>query len=168
VRSRADESVDAHGQCAGQCHKSEAGATVCQGTVSGGAWSCQATGVTAGQHTLTAVQSNDQGIDSKPVSTVCYVGTPPADSRINDTDPGFVYNELDYSNNRGFGDYQDDLHYATSDGATVTYTFIGTKITVCGEQNTDQGNIGITLDGGPQTTVDTVPADGQRHANVAV
>jgi len=39
---------------------------------------------------------------------------------------------------------------------------------VYGEENTDQGDIGIALDGGPQTTVDTVPADGQRHANVAV
>jgi hypothetical protein len=147
---------------------SEAGATVCQGTVGGGTWSCQATGITAGQHTLTAVQSNDRGIDSKPVSVVFYVGTPPADARINDTDSGFVYNQLDYSNDRGFGDFHDDLHYATSNGATVTYTFIGSKITVFGEENTDQGNIGIALDGGPQTTVDTVPADGQRHANVAV
>jgi hypothetical protein len=146
----------------------EAGATVCQGTVAGGTWSCQATGITAGQHTLTAVQSNDQDVESKAVSVVFYVGTPPADARINDTDSGFVYNQLDYSDNRGFGDYQDDLHYATSNGATVTYTFIGTKITVYGEENTDQGDIGIALDGGPQTTVDTVPADGQRHANVAV
>ncbi len=147
---------------------SEAGATVCQGTVTGGTWSCQATGIAAGQHTLIAVQSNDQDIDSKPVSVVFYVGTPPADARINDTDTGFVYNQLDYSNDRGFGDYQDDLHYATSNGATVTYTFIGNKITVYGEENTDQGDIGIALDGGAETTVDTVPADGQRHANVAV
>ncbi|HZC52790.1 MAG TPA: hypothetical protein VE441_09870, partial [Mycobacterium sp.] len=145
----------------------EAGATVCQGTVTGGTWSCQATGITAGQHTLTAVQSN-QGITSNPARVVFYVDTPPADARINDTDSGFVYDQLDYSNNRGFGDYQDDLHYATSNGATVTYTFIGTKITVYGEENTDQGDIGIALDHGPQTTVDTVPTDGQRHANVAV
>ena len=53
-----------------------------------------------------------------------------------------------------------------SDGDMIT--FIGNKITVYGEENTDQGDIGIALDGGAQTTVDTVPADGQRHANVAV
>jgi hypothetical protein len=84
----------------------------------------------AGQHTLTAVQSNNQDINSKPASVVFYVGPPPADARIDDTDLGFVYNQLDYSGNRG--------------------------------------DIGIALDGGPQTTVDTVPADGQRHANVVV
>jgi hypothetical protein len=50
--------------------------------------------------------------------------------------PRLPYNQLDYSGNRGFGDYQDDLHYATSNGATVTYTFIGTKITAFAEENT--------------------------------
>jgi hypothetical protein len=72
----------------------------------------------------------------RPAGVVFCVGTPPADARINDTDLGFVCNQLDYSGNRGFGDYQDDLHYATSNGATVTYAFIGTRITVYGEQNT--------------------------------
>ena len=147
---------------------SEAGTTVCRGTVTGGTWSCQATGITAGQHALTAVQSYDQDAESKQVSVVFYLGTPPGGARINDTDTGFVCAQLDYSSGRGFGDYQDDLHYATSNGATVTYSFIGTKITVYGDENTDHGNIGSPLDGGPQTTVDTVPADGQRHANVAV
>ena len=47
-------------------------------------------------------------------------------------------------------------------------TFTGTGIAVYGEQNTDQGNLGISIDGGAQQTVSTVPADGVRHANVAV
>ena len=47
-------------------------------------------------------------------------------------------------------------------------TFTGTAIAVYAEQNTDQGNIGISIDGGAQQTVSTLPSDGQRHTNVAV
>ncbi len=39
---------------------------------------------------------------------------------------------------------------------------------VYGEQYTDQGNIGVTVDGGGQRVVSTVPADGVRRANVVV
>ncbi len=37
-----------------------------------------------------------------------------------------------------------------------------------GEQYTDEGNIGISIMTAVQQTVSTVPADGQRHVNVAV
>ena len=62
----------------------------------------------------------------------------------------------------------DDVHYATANGSTATLTFTGTGIAVYGEQNTDQGNIGISIDGGAQQIVSTVPTDGVRHANVSV
>jgi hypothetical protein len=39
---------------------------------------------------------------------------------------------------------------------------------VYGEQYTDQGTIGVSVDGGAQQTVSTVSSDGQRHSNVAV
>jgi pantoate kinase len=43
-------------------------------------------------------------------------------------------------------------------------------IQVMGEQYTDQGSIGIgiSIDGGTQQTISTLPSDGQRHSNVAV
>ena len=89
-------------------------------------------------------------------------------SRINDTDSSITYSGFSYSSNRGLGDYEDDVHYATANGSTATLTFNGTGIQVYGEQYTDQGNVGVSIDGGPQQTVSTVSADGTRHSNVAV
>ena len=91
-----------------------------------------------------------------------------AGSRINDTDSTISYSGFSYSSGRGFGDYQDDIHYATANGSTASYTFTGTGVQVFGEQYTDQGNIGISIDGGTQQVVSTLSGDGARHANVAV
>jgi hypothetical protein len=96
------------------------------------------------------------------------VGTPPVGVRLNDTDPTISYSGFSYSANRGYGDYDNDVHYATANGSTATLTFTGTGIAVYGEQYTDQGNIGISIDGGTQQTISTLPSDGQRHSNVAV
>ena len=92
----------------------------------------------------------------------------PGSQRINDTDSSITYSGFSYSSSRGYGDYDDDAHYATANGSTETMSFTGTGIQVYGEQYTDQGNIGVSIDGGAQQTVSTVPADGQRHADVAV
>ncbi len=145
----------------------ENGATLCRAPVSDGKWSCDATG-SPGQHTLTARQADAAGIGSKPVSTLFVIGTPPPAARVNDTDAAFSYAGFTYSGGRGDGDYQDDLHYATDNGSTLTYTFIGTGIKVFGEQNDDQGHIGVSVDGGASSTVDTTSPDGQRHADVVV
>ena len=88
--------------------------------------------------------------------------------RLNDTDPTIGYSGFSYSANRGLGDYDNDVHYATANGSTATLTFTGTGIAVLGEQYTDQGNIGVSIDGGTQQTISTLPSDGQRHSNVAV
>ena len=63
-------------------------------------------------------------------------------------------------------DYLDDIHYATDNGSTITYTFVGTGIKVYGELSTDQGHFSAALDGGAPVSVDTVPSDGQRHSDV--
>ncbi|MFJ3310625.1 Ig-like domain-containing protein [Streptomyces sp. NPDC086549] len=134
-----------------------------------GTWSCTLTDSSPGQQTLTATQSDKNGATSKPSAAVLvYVGTPPAAARLNDTDPSIVYNTWDYLGSRGYGDHDDDVHYATTDGSSITYTFIGTGIKTFGEEFTDQGNIGVSIDGRPATVVDTVPADGARHTDVAV
>jgi hypothetical protein len=96
------------------------------------------------------------------------LGAPPTGTRLNDTDSTITYSGFSYSANRGLGDYNNDVHYATANGSTATLTFTGTGIQVYGEQNTDQGNIGISIDGGTQQTISTLPTDGQRHSNVAV
>ncbi|MEU9370590.1 Ig-like domain-containing protein [Streptomyces avermitilis] len=134
-----------------------------------GTWSCALTGLSPGRQALSATQSDKGGATSKPSATVLvHVGTPPAAARLNDTDPSIVYNSWDHLGSRGYGDHDDDVHYATTDGSSITYTFIGTGIKVFGEQYTDQGNIGVSIDRGPATVVDTVPADGARHTDVAV
>jgi hypothetical protein len=143
----------------------EGGTPVCAVTVTSSAWSCTAT-EDDGQHALTAVQSSTRGVDSPPATTVFVVGTAPAAVRVNDTDPGFQYSGFSYSSNRGDGDYQDDVHYATDNGSTITYTFVGTGIKVYGELSTDQGHFSAALDGGAPVSVDTVPSDGQRHSDV--
>ncbi|WP_329140437.1 Ig-like domain-containing protein [Streptomyces sp. NBC_01476] len=134
-----------------------------------GTWSCTLTGSPAGQHSLSATQAGRNGTISKASAAVLvYVGTPPAAARVNDTDPSIVYGTWDYLDSRGYGDLDDDVHYATDDGSSFTAAFIGTGITVFGEEYTDQGDIGVSVDGAPATVVNTVPADGARHADVPV
>ncbi|WP_155630442.1 right-handed parallel beta-helix repeat-containing protein [Burkholderia territorii] len=65
-------------------------------------------------------------------------------------------------------DYLRDLHYTAADNDTMRIQFNGTAIQIFGEQSVDQGKLGISIDGGVQQIVNTVPADGQRHSNVAV
>ncbi|MFI1097256.1 Ig-like domain-containing protein [Streptomyces sp. NPDC020917] len=135
---------------------------------SDGAWTCTLTATGPGQRSVTAVQSDAAGVASKASSVLVYVGTPPAAARINDTDASIAYSGWDYLDNRGFGDLDDDVHYTTTDGNSLTSTFIGTGVTVFGEMYTDQGDIGVSIDGHPAVVVSTVPADGERHADAAV
>lgn len=72
------------------------------------------------------------------------------------------------NNRSSFYDYLHDLHYTMNNSDTMTMSFTGTAIQVFGEQYIDQGNLGIAIDGGAQQIVNTVPADGERHSNVAV
>ncbi len=90
--------------------------------------------------------------------------------RINDNHSQIAYvGSWAYDSNRSqYGDYLGDIHYTTVNNDTMTVSFVGTGIQVLGEQYIDQGNVGISIDGGAQQTVSTVPADKQRHANVAI
>jgi hypothetical protein len=95
-------------------------------------------------------------------------GGPTTPGRIDDTDSRITYSGFSLQSGRTFGDLNGDIHYATANGSTATFTFTGTGIAVYGEQNTDQGNIGVSIDGGTQQTVSTLPTDGVRHANVSL
>lgn len=57
------------------------------------------------------------------------------------------------SSNRGLGDYQNDVHYTTTAGATAQYTFIGTGVQYLAERNGDEGSVDVYLDGVLQSTV---------------
>ncbi|MFJ7244277.1 hypothetical protein ACIQWA_06450, partial [Kitasatospora sp. NPDC098652] len=122
-------------------------------------------GLGTGNHTITVTKLSGQyatldGFTTAPAT--------PTMLRANDTATSISYSGFSYHGKRGFGDLGDDIHYATADGSTATYSFSGDFIQVFGEQYTDQGNLGITIDGGTQQIVNTVPADGKRHANVPV
>ncbi len=92
----------------------------------------------------------------------------PGSIRVNDDDSRITYSGFSYAGGRSYGDYRNDIHYATANGSTASLTFTGTTVTVYGEQYTDQGDIGVSIDGGPQQVVSTLPSDGVRHGDVAV
>ena len=58
-----------------------------------------------------------------------------------------------YAGGRSFGDYENDVHFATDNGAFVTFTFTGTGVRFFSEAYTDEGEIAVTLDGGDMGTV---------------
>ncbi|MEV4623931.1 alpha-L-fucosidase [Asanoa sp. NPDC049573] len=62
------------------------------------------------------------------------------------------------SSGRGLGDYNDDVHYTTSNGGSFSYPFTGTGIDYVSERYSDQGLVDIYLDGTLVSTVDTTSA----------
>ncbi|GGD51425.1 carbohydrate-binding protein [Paenibacillus nasutitermitis] len=78
-----------------------------------------------------------------------------ATTMINNSNPAIVYQNMNpASPGRGLGDYQDDVHYATLDGAYFQYTFTGTGIEYITEKFSDQGQVDIYIDGVFKQTVD--------------
>ena len=63
---------------------------------------------------------------------------------------------------RGLGDYDDGVHYTTTNGDQATLTFTGTKVSFATETNVDEGDIGVYVDGVLQATVDAYATS--RHA----
>jgi alpha-L-fucosidase 2 len=55
--------------------------------------------------------------------------------------------------NRGYGDYNDDTHHSTTNGATAQYTFTGTGIQLLSERNGDMGTADVYLDDALQANV---------------
>ncbi|MCP1429062.1 hypothetical protein J3D45_001560 [Microbacterium foliorum] len=98
--------------------------------------------------------------------------TPPATGltvTLNDDDSRIAYGgSWGYSNNRGNGDHNDDVHYAETNGASFEYTFQGTGIQYVTELHESQGDVEIYLDGQLVDTVSTyrAPADGRLSQQV--
>jgi hypothetical protein len=66
---------------------------------------------------------------------------------------------------RGLGDWNDDVHYASANGATVRLAFSGSGVDVLGEKNGDQGLVEVFVDNVSQGTFDTsLPATSPRQA----
>ncbi|SFW92128.1 hypothetical protein [Amycolatopsis australiensis] len=83
----------------------------------------------------------------------------PRTARLNDDAPGIGYDgPWKVSRNRGFGDFADDVHFTTTDGASVRFSFTGTGIALFSETNGDEGRIDIYVDGTFRRTVDASAA----------
>jgi len=90
-----------------------------------------------------------------------YASLLPVSKLVNDGDAALRYSsdaqhpQWTASTFRGFGDINDDAHYASADGSAVRLSFTGTGVTLLGEKNSDQGLVEITLDGASKGMIDT-------------
>ena len=62
--------------------------------------------------------------------------------------------------NRGAGDFQDDVHYATANGASVTLQFSGTNVSVFMPTASNNGTFQVAIDGVSQGTYTSAAASG--------
>jgi hypothetical protein len=70
---------------------------------------------------------------------------------------------------RGFGDYQNDVHYTRTNNGSVTFTFHGTGVKVLTETNSDEGTVNYSLDGGArQGSYDAAISSPARRVQVPV
>ncbi|WP_138750820.1 glycoside hydrolase family 27 protein [Paenibacillus sinopodophylli] len=109
------------------------------------------TGLSNGPHTLKAVKKSGTYmlVDKLQFSV-------PSPIFVNDTDSGISYTGTwSTSSARGFGDYQDDVHYTTTNNDYFQYTFNGTGIDFVTEKEASQGNIDIYIDNVFKQTVNT-------------
>jgi alpha-L-fucosidase len=75
---------------------------------------------------------------------------------VNDSGTGITYSAgWSVSSSRGLGDYQNDVHFATANGSSVSYPFTGTGVDLISERFSDQGLVDVFLDGALVSTVDT-------------
>lgn len=72
----------------------------------------------------------------------------PHSTLVNDDDARIAYSgSWRSSGHRGFSDYNDDVHYTTSVGDSLQFTFTGTGIDYLAEKNTDLGDVDVYVDG---------------------
>jgi len=97
------------------------------------------------------------------------VGTPvQSASTVNDTGSAFAYSggSWGYDTNRGLGDYQNDVHYASANNDEFTATFSGTGVTFVGEKGSDQGDVDVYVDSVFKGTVSTFASSKQVQQDI--
>ncbi|MFC5527932.1 alpha-L-fucosidase [Cohnella yongneupensis] len=113
--------------------------------------------VSAGQMTINlpagATDPNDSvvviEVNGQPVRTYS-----PPNTFVNDSLLSY-FGSWTTGANRGYGDYQNDVHSTTTNGDSVEYTFTGTGVSYITEKNSDQGNVDVYVDNVFQQTVNT-------------
>jgi hypothetical protein len=104
-----------------------------------------------------------------------YASLTPTTTILNDSDAALRYSS-DAANPqwealafRGFGDFGDDVHYATANGAVASLAFSGTGVEVLAEKDASQGLVEVLVDGASQGTVDTsVPSGSPRQVQQVI
>ena len=108
-------------------------------------------GLPNGPHTLKAVKKS--GTYMLLDKLQFRVASPVA---VNDTDPAVSYTGAwTLNGSRGFGDYQDDVHYTQTNNDYFQYAFNGTGIELVTEKDPAQGNVDIYVDNVFKQTVNT-------------
>jgi len=98
-----------------------------------------------------------QGLASYRGSYGCGAGC----TQLDDTSLALTYSAgWQLSSNRGAGDFQDDVHYATANGASVSLKFTGTRVGVFMPTATNDGTFQVTIDGVSQGTYTSYASSG--------
>ena len=93
----------------------------------------------------------------------------PHTEMANDDNPAIRYTgQWTAGSNRGYSDYNDDVHYTNTPGDTAEFSFTGTGIELLSEKFKDQGTIEVLIDGKPRGSVNLRMEDFPRIAQIRV
>ncbi|MEQ4482641.1 glycoside hydrolase family 27 protein [Cohnella silvisoli] len=110
-------------------------------------------GLTPGSHTIKAVKKTGTYMLLDKLS---FVSTK---VQYNNTDPGISYTGTwSLNGSRGFGDYNDDVHFTQTNNDYFQFTFTGTGIELITEKEAGQGDVDIYVDNVFKQTVSTYNA----------
>jgi len=99
------------------------------------------------------------GLTDSTVTSGAYIINSGSGTLVNDNAAGVAYTgSWSTSSARGYGDYQDDVHYTTTYNDYVSYTFTGTGIDFITEKYNDEGTVDVYIDNVLQTTVNCYAA----------
>lgn len=112
-------------------------------------------------HPSTVVTDGDWPAAAKAIIAAAGPGTLPG-ATVDDDDLRVDYHGAwSSSGSRALGDLHDGVHYTQADGASATISFTGTGVSFFTETNSDEGLIGVSLDGADRGTVNADSAQRQ-------
>ncbi len=109
-------------------------------------------GLAPGWHTLKIVNNSNAlvTIDAFTVDSG-WTTSNDTDSAVTYTGPGWGY-----SSDRGYGDFDDDVHYSYTAGATVQFAFDGSGVSWLAQRSDQTGPVEVYVDGVDEGTVTPV------------
>ncbi|QGR00194.1 glycoside hydrolase family 27 protein [Paenibacillus psychroresistens] len=112
------------------------------------------TGLSSGSHTIKGIKKTGTYM---LLDRISFTGG--SKIQYNNTAAGMTYSGTwTLNGNRGFGDYNNDIHYTSTNNDYVQFTFIGTGIEWISEKEAGQGDVDIYIDNVFKQTVSTYNA----------